>query len=121
MYPHACERTDEELRNFFSSHTELGEKTIKYVIRTFKTLCELADFSKIKPQTRTKRDNLSTPSASSRSPVDTISPETYLPQIDKFVPSIHIDIQIHISPEASLEQIEAIFKNMAKYIFRAED
>lgn len=32
-------------------------------------------------------------------------------------PSIHIDIQIHISPEASAEQIEQVFANMAKYLY----
>jgi len=37
---------------------------------------------------------------------------------DTVNPSIHLDIQIHISPEAKEEQIEAIFKNMSKYIFR---
>jgi hypothetical protein len=36
-------------------------------------------------------------------------------------PSIHIDIQIHISPEAKNEQIESIFKNMSKYIFRNKE
>ena len=32
-------------------------------------------------------------------------------------PSIHIDIQIHISPDASAEQIEQVFANMAKYLY----
>lgn len=30
-------------------------------------------------------------------------------------PSIHVDIQIHISPESSKEQIDHIFENLAKY------
>jgi hypothetical protein len=32
-------------------------------------------------------------------------------------PSIHIDIQIHISPDASAEQIEQVFANMAKHLY----
>lgn len=32
-------------------------------------------------------------------------------------PSIHIDIQIHISPDTSAEQIEQVFVNMAKYLY----
>jgi len=33
-------------------------------------------------------------------------------------PNLHIDLQIHISPEASLEQIDAIFASMAKHLYR---
>lgn len=35
-------------------------------------------------------------------------------------PSVHIDLQIHISPESSQDQIEAIFSSMAKYLYRNE-
>lgn len=31
-------------------------------------------------------------------------------------PSLHIDLQIHISPESSTDQIDAIFSSMAKYL-----
>lgn len=43
-YPDAYRKDDEALRNFFSTHTSVGEKAITYMVRTFKTLCELADF-----------------------------------------------------------------------------
>jgi hypothetical protein len=33
-------------------------------------------------------------------------------------PSMHIDMQIHISPQASLEQIDAIFASMSKHLYR---
>ena len=33
------------------------------------------------------------------------------------VPSVHIDLQIHISPEASPSQIDAIFASMAKHLY----
>ena len=32
-------------------------------------------------------------------------------------PDIHIDLQIHISPESTTEQIETIFACMAKHIY----
>jgi len=32
-------------------------------------------------------------------------------------PSVHIDVQIHISPESSPEQIEVIFASMAEHIY----
>ena len=34
--------------------------------------------------------------------------------------SLHIDIQIHISPDASLEQIDHIFASMEKYLYKGE-
>lgn len=33
-------------------------------------------------------------------------------------PSVHIDLQIHISPDASVEQIDAIFASMAKHLYQ---
>ncbi len=32
-------------------------------------------------------------------------------------PSVHIDLQIHISPDASSEQIDSIFASMAKHLY----
>ncbi|MCW3589017.1 hypothetical protein K6Y74_37430, partial [Burkholderia cenocepacia] len=33
-----------------------------------------------------------------------------------FSPKLHIDVQIHISPESSAEQIDKIFESMAKHL-----
>lgn len=33
-------------------------------------------------------------------------------------PNLHIDLQIHISPESTPEQIEAIFSSMAKHLYK---
>lgn len=35
-------------------------------------------------------------------------------------PNLHIDLQIHISPESTPEQIEAIFSSMAKHLYKAD-
>lgn len=32
------------------------------------------------------------------------------------VPAIHIDVQVHISPDTSAEQIDRIFESMAKHL-----
>ena len=52
---------------------------------------------------------------------DEIKEETFPPTNDKlktprFSPSIHIDVQIHISPESSAEQINQIFESMGKHL-----
>jgi hypothetical protein len=36
------------------------------------------------------------------------------------IPSLHIDVQIHISADASAEQIDQVFASMAKHIYRKE-
>jgi len=33
---------------------------------------------------------------------------------------MHIDIQIHISPQSSPEQIDAIFASMARHLYRSD-
>ena len=36
-------------------------------------------------------------------------------------PNLHIDLQIHISPDSTPEQIEAIFASMAKHLYGANN
>lgn len=43
-YPDAYRRDNEALRNFFSSHTSVGEGALRFMVATFKALSELADF-----------------------------------------------------------------------------
>jgi len=45
MYEDAYRKDDEALRNFFKSNTSLADRTVGFVVRTFKSLCELADFT----------------------------------------------------------------------------
>jgi hypothetical protein len=43
-FPDANRKDNEALRNYFSSHTTVGEGALKYMVSTFKSLVELADF-----------------------------------------------------------------------------
>ena len=45
LYPDAYRKDNEALRNFFTSDATVGEKAVSYMVNTFKTLCELADFA----------------------------------------------------------------------------
>lgn len=36
-------------------------------------------------------------------------------------PSVHIDIQVHISPDATAEQIDQVFESMAKHLYPKRD
>jgi len=44
-YADAYLKDDETLANFFSSTTSLAKSTVKDIVRTFKALCQLADFA----------------------------------------------------------------------------
>lgn len=44
-YPDAYRRSDDELKAFFTTKTTAGAQVVSRTVVTFKTLCELADFS----------------------------------------------------------------------------
>lgn len=39
---------------------------------------------------------------------------------DRYEPTVHIDLQIHLSPEVTPEQIDQMFASMAKHLYRHE-
>lgn len=45
-YPDANRKDDEALRNFFSTNTSVNQSTVSLIVRTFKALVDLADFSR---------------------------------------------------------------------------
>lgn len=40
------------------------------------------------------------------------------PMMPEGAPTLHIDVQVHISPDSSPEQIDAIFSSMAKHLYK---
>jgi hypothetical protein len=46
-YPDANRKDTEALRNFFSSHSSVGEGALGYMVRTFKTMADMADFESL--------------------------------------------------------------------------
>lgn len=49
IYPDAHRKDTEALRNFFSTHTKVGDQTLQRIVSTFQTLCQVADFAAIAP------------------------------------------------------------------------
>ena len=107
-YPRACEMSDADLESFFATKTSGGKQVVSRLVRTFKVLCALSDFSET---------GLEEPPSVPTIPLK--APKSGA--LRTFTPSIHIDIQIHISPEVSPEQIDKIFESMAKHIFKGEE
>lgn len=114
IYPDANVRSKIELDNFFSTKTKGGEQVISKITATFKTLCELAEFG---------NSNLPKTEIEEKETIHKNSPESMKHKNDplKLNPNLQIAIQVQISPDATPEQIELIFANMAKYLFKNRD
>ncbi len=113
VYPDAHIRSDDELVNFFRSHTEAGDLAVRRTAKTFKTLCSLADFG----QSQNVGDDPESPSAPL--PVQEQPPKPHLDSQTP-VPAHNIDIQITISSDSSVEQIKQIFESMAQHLYNRE-
>ncbi len=61
------------------------------------------------PEKAVPLENISSPSLNVDTPI--------APSPSSAMPSVHIDLQIHISPDASPDQIDSIFARMAKHLY----
>lgn len=71
--------------------------------------------STVKKEALQRQDISTNPVASQQSIA--LQAEPLNVQSNNIVPSVHIDLQIHISPEASTEQIDTIFASIAKHLY----
>lgn len=111
VYPNADQRTATELEHVFSTSSTAGKQVIAKTVSTFKALCESATFAGEETESSL---NLSTESI--HQPVQE-RPTGRTPSHTTNNPSVHIDIQVHIAPESTPEQIDQIFKSMAKHLY----
>jgi len=116
VYPDAHQRSDIELEGFFGTKTDGGKQVISRLVRTFKSLCALADFNSLQSNSSSATvANLAPDPFSSTSPSapsDQIS--TFVPK--RIIPQITFNIQIVLPENASSETYEKIFKNIATYL-----
>lgn len=113
VYTDANQRNQADLDHVFSTSSDGGKQVIGKTISTFKALVEQAEFASSHESTNLHMTAgpLHTP------PAQPPSVNGHLPVLG---PALHIDIQIHISPEASIEQIEHVFMSMAKHLYGAK-
>lgn len=109
VYPDANQRSQSDLENVFSTSSSGGKQVIAKTVSTFKSLAEQAEFPPVDEQT-----DLRMPSGPLHMPVGQISS---IAGRSALGPTLHIDIQIHISPEASADQIDQVFASMAKHLY----
>jgi hypothetical protein len=111
------------IQNWIANHFMTGEESARQSTGVYLLLLE-ADASKQDGVSNSKvKTNSRTAPKSEKKTItkkvqDKIKKQDELNLNDEFKPSIHIDLQIHISPDASAEQIDKIFASMSKHIFK---
>lgn len=106
MYPNAQEQDIEALRNFFSTHTNAGERALSAMVSTFQSLCSKATFD-VGPQV-----------LSSGSPSETRQSRALAPRgIESFV----INIQLTLPATGDSKIYEEIFKAMKKHLLEGKE
>lgn len=114
QHPQADVVNNNELTNFFAAHTNSGADVVRKSVSTFVTLCAYADFD-LEPQNGLPESKAidSANGSDRRRHGNGIKP----PALPDQQPALHIDVQIHISPSADADQIDNIFRSMAKHLY----
>jgi hypothetical protein len=110
IYPDAERKDNEALRNYFSTQTKVGESTLNLIVRTFKTLCEMADFSAAPPP---KAHAVADGKPEGTKTV-TVVRET------QSGPAININIQLQLQATEDPKVYDNFFAAMKKHLFPSE-
>ncbi|NEW90275.1 hypothetical protein DU475_23850, partial [Rhodopseudomonas sp. WA056] len=115
VYSDAHLRSTTELDHVFSTSSSAGKQVIGKTVATFKALTDEAEFAIEGEPTELV---LETPHLH-EAPAQ--HPNARTATASNGGPSLHIDVQIHISPEATSDQIDQIFASMAKHLYGAKN
>ena len=109
-YPDAHARDIKDIEAVIKSKTDAGAALVSRMVNTFKNLCAEADFSSpgedALKQEPPAPDSHKGPEHGKQGP----------PAGKWSYPSLHIDIQVHITPDTSADQIDKIFESIAKHL-----
>jgi len=111
VYGDANQRPNAELDHVFSTSSSAGKQVVAKTVGTFKGLADEADFA-----ASTEPKDLTMEASTLHSPATKHPPSPPTDPVS-MPPTVHIDLQIHISPEASVDQIDQVFASMAKHLY----
>ncbi|MCI0404976.1 MAG: DUF5343 domain-containing protein [candidate division Zixibacteria bacterium] len=112
-YPDANRKDDEALRNFFSSHTTVGDKALSYMVRTFKTLTGIAEFNGAPTLLNLDEEGNDLPKVKSR-----IKPEYRLDLDTSKDITINVNIQLQLPASDDATIYEKLFEALNKYVLQ---
>jgi hypothetical protein len=104
VYDKAHIQKDVDLEKILKNNSDQGIEEIQLSLRTFRALVDLAKFSETIESAQ-----------SSESVAVSVESQSTHPRTKS--PSVHIDLQIHISPDLSSEKIDGLFESMAKHLY----
>ena len=120
----------ERVKTWFMNHTGSGDSAAAKLSSFYMTLLEADPIVGVKPGSNIKKDNNVKP-RQEKPKNKKIEPEVKssnespeqpsvrnLSHEDRKNPDLNINIQIHISSDASPDQIKSIFENMSKYLYK---
>jgi hypothetical protein len=111
LYDDAYRKDDEALRNFFTSNTTVGEKAVSYMVRTFKTLCELADFTSTPPPS---------PEIPSSPEIEVTTDGSRVKIVDRAIApqdvTINVNIQLTLPETKDGSIYDKIFESLKKHL-----
>jgi hypothetical protein len=107
-FPDAQAKDNETLRNFFSARSNLAENTLALVVRTFKTLCEQADFDSVSAGSETGEHTGTKPPA--------VKAQPNVRPLAAALPSVNINIQLHIPETTDSSVYDNFFAALKKHL-----
>jgi hypothetical protein len=117
----------DRIKKWFMNHTSVGDSAANRIVAFYATLVEAdpnvvqtpnsAKAKDVKPKTVKAQPKPAVKGAPKETP-DVKIPPPQNNQGQNFGPDLNINIQIHISSDASPDQIKSIFENMAKYVYK---
>ena len=110
-YPDAYRKDDEAIRNFFGSRTDLGESTLSLAVRTFKTLCEKADFEGAQVANEVVDEIARLAEHASN------QPKARIGSAARVGPVVNINIQLELPATEDASVYEKLFAAMRKNLF----
>ena len=112
-YPDAYNRSDEELKNFFSTKTSAGDQAVIKTVGTFKALCSLADFTQPNNPPTPNRDTSNIPSQGQNEIVP--HKVTYSPEVQSGL-TVNINIELSLPSTTEKEVYDNLFAALKKHI-----
>lgn len=104
-YPDAEKKDDDTLQNYFASTSGAADSVARLMVRTFKNLCDLADFEAVAVE-----EHITTPTAPAMEKVSEI------PLGVKPV-TLNINIQLQLPATEDATIYEALFSALKKHLF----
>ena len=104
-YPDADKKDDDTLQNYFARISGVADSVARLMVRTFKNLCELADFEAV-----AEEEHVTTPPAPAGEKVGEIPPG-----VKPVTLNINIQLQLPATEDATI--YEALFSALKKNLF----